>query len=176
MKTKMFLMTGLLFTVAALNGCSAPAHTNTASSERAAKTSSKLDACLLLTRSDAEELMGEAASSPTSSQVGETVSRCGYVSQSNSKRISLLVRQASSRSEAAQIFQKAQNESQGLSGSDPQAVPGLGDAAFWAGGTLKQLNVLKGEAWLIVSARFGGDNDPLAASESATKKILAHLE
>ncbi len=174
MKTKMFLMTGLLFTVATLNGCSAPAHTNTASSERAAKTSSKLDACLLLTKSDAEELMGEAASSPTSSQVGETVSRCAYMSKSG-KRVGLLVRQASSRSEAAQIFQKAQNESKGLSGSDPQAVPGLGDAAFWAGGTLKQLNVLKSEVWLIITANLGG-NDQRAASESVARKILARME
>jgi hypothetical protein len=176
MKSKIISLISMLFTLTTLNGCSAPAHTSAASHERPAKTSSKLDACLLLTKSDAEELMGEAASSPTSSHVGETVSRCGYMSQSGSKRVSLLVRQASSHNEAVQIFQKAQNKSKGLSGSDPQAVPGLGDAAFWAGGTLKQLNVLKGDAWLIVSAHFGSDNDPLAAGESAAKKILAHLE
>jgi hypothetical protein len=175
MKSKMILLASLLFIVTALDGCSAPAHTSTTSDEHPATTSSKLDACLLLTKSDAESLMGEAAGAPTSSQVGETVSRCGYISNSGGRRVSVLARRASSRVEAAQIFQKAQNESKGLSGSDPQMVSGFGDAAFWAGGTLKQLNVLKGEMWLIISSNLGGGNDLLATSESAAKKILAHM-
>src|ERR1700682_1398847 len=176
MKTKLVSVVGLLLLLTTLSACTSTQPSNASGVARSATSGGKADACSLLTKSDAEDLMGEAASSPTSSQVGETVSRCGYMSQSGSKRVSLLERQASSRSEAVQIFQKAQNESKGLSGSDAQVVPGFGDAAVWAGGTLKRMNTLKGEVWLMVRALFGSDNDPLAASESAAKKILAHLE
>ncbi len=175
MKASIVFLTTVLLTVITLGGCSTSEQTKVPSNGPSAKaSSSKLDACSLLTKSDAESLTGESAGPPSTSQVGDTVSRCGYVSASGSKHVSLLARRASSTGEAIQIFKKAQAESKGLSGSDPREIAGLGDAAYWAGGNLKQLNVTKGDVWLIVSANVGG-GDPLTASEAAAKKILARM-
>src|SRR5258708_11678307 len=105
MKSKIILLATVLFTLTTLGGSSALEQTNVGNNGQSVKASgSKLDACSLLIKGDAEGLMGESAGSPTSSQVGDAVSRCGYASLSGGKRVSLLARRASSASEALQIF------------------------------------------------------------------------
>lgn len=54
-------------------------------------------------------------------------------------------------------------------------VSGLGDDAYWTGGNRSQLNVLKNDFWLIITARQG-KADRLAASKDAANKILSHLK
>jgi hypothetical protein len=54
-------------------------------------------------------------------------------------------------------------------------IDGLGDSAYWSAGSLKQLNVLKGDAWLIITANQGNGIDPLEASKNISHSILARM-
>ena len=72
-------------------------------------------------------------------------------------------------------FGQARDTSKELSGADPQVIDGLGYSAYWTGGNLKQMNLLKGDAWLIITASTGNGTDPLEASKSVSRKILARM-
>jgi hypothetical protein len=87
----------------------------------------------------------------------------------------LLLRQAPTTDEAAKIFRQARDTAKELSGTEPQVIDGLGESAYWTGGNLKQLNVLKGDAWLIITATSGNGADPLEASKNVSLKILARM-
>jgi hypothetical protein len=173
----------VLILMATLAGCGTPSSTSDGSAKpdsakASQKTGRDLTACALLAKEDAESLLGETVGAPTTTRndaMGNIVTQCRYSTATGSKRVGLLARQASSGEEAAQIFKKAQSESASLSGSEPQVISGLGDAAYWTGGSLKQLNVLKGEAWLIITAALGNGTDPLEASKAVALKILARL-
>jgi hypothetical protein len=168
------MFSGLLIALVALAGCSASGPASDTHNPAPGKSAGRLDACSLLTPADAEALLREAPGEPVGSQIGEGVSRCGYTGRSGDKRVSLVARRASSSAEAARIFRTAQNESKNLSGVEPRPVSGLGDAAFWAGGTLRQLNVVRNDMWLIVASP--GSADPRPACEAAARRILLHLE
>ena len=140
------------------------------------RSSQRLEACSLLTKSDAESFLGEPVGAPATTHteaMGNIVTQCRYSAPSGSKRVGLLLRQASSIDEAAKIFRQARDTSKELSGADPQVIDGLGDSAYWIGGNLKQLNVLKGDAWLIITASPGDGTDQLEASKTISRRILA---
>jgi hypothetical protein len=54
----------------------------------------------------------------------------------------------------------------------PETVTGLGDRAYWAGGLVKQLNVLAGDTWLVISDSPGRGLDELGPAKQAAAKIL----
>jgi hypothetical protein len=175
---------GLLISVLGLAGCGGPKveTKNASDKERPAdsgtRSRGKIDACVLLTKEDVESFLAEPVGTPATTHteaMGNTVTQCRYSAPSGSKRVGLLLRQAATVDEAAKIFKQARETAKELSGADPQVIAGLGDSAYWIGGNLKQLNVLKGDAWLIITANAGNGTDPLAASKSVSGKILARM-
>ena len=175
----------LLLSLIALEGCGG---TKTAETRNSAgdsppinsskQASGKLDACGLLTKADAESLMGGSVKEPTTTRnemSGIIVSQCRYSDAAGDKQVGLLARQAPTATEAKQVFGSARNASKDLAGTDPQTVSGLGDDAYWTGGNLSQLNVLKDNFWLIITARQG-KGDRLAASKDVANKILSHMQ
>ena len=140
-------------------------------------SSVKLDACGLLTKADAESLLGGSVKEPTTTRNengGTVVSQCHYSNAAGDKQVGLLARQSPTTAEAKQVFGNARRAAKDLSGADPQTISGLGDDAYWTGGNLSQLNVLKDDSWFIVTARQG-KADRLAASREAADKILSHM-
>lgn len=140
----------------------------------------KVDACALLTKDDAEAALGGSVNAPTTNNIeqgGTVVSQCHYSSMSGStiKQVGVLARQSPTADEARQAFQRAQGAAKDLSGTEPQKIAGLGDDAYWTGGNLAQLNVLKDNVWLIVTAN-PGQGDRLEASKAAANKVLAHMQ
>jgi hypothetical protein len=142
------------------------------------KSTQKIDACSLLTKADVESLLAEPVGAPATTHteaMGNTVTQCRYSAPAGNKRVGLLLRQAATADEAAKIFRQARDASKELSGADPQMIDGLGESAYWTGGNLRQLNVLKGDAWLIITASPGNGTDPLEVSKSVSRKILARM-
>lgn len=183
MKIKIALIFAALLSFG-LQGCGAKTEeaknqTGTAQSVGSSKkTSGKIDACALLTRTDAEALLGGAVKEPTTTHNengGTIVTQCHYSNEAGDKQVGLLSRQAPTAAEAKQVFDNARSAAKGLTGVDPQTINGLGDDAYWTGGNLAQLNVLKNDLWLVISARQG-KADRLAATNDAANKILSHLQ
>ena len=148
-----------------------------AGSATAARTSNH--ACELLTGDDAEQLLGGAVKAPVTSvtaEVGVLSSRCGYVSVSTTpvKVVTLLARKYQQPADARNAFEHAHALAQTVSGQIRETVPGLGDRAYWAGGTVNQLNVLAGDTWLVISGTAGPGLDELGPAKLAAAKILAH--
>ena len=147
------------------------------SANSAKQSADKVDACGLLTKADAESFLGESVGQPTTSRteaMGNIVTQCRYSSTSG-KRVGLLARQAPTSEQAAKVFQQARAASNEISGAAPQVIFELGDDAYWTGGGLKQLNVLKSDVWFIITTNPGNGIDPLDASKTVARKIVARM-
>ncbi|HVT15602.1 MAG TPA: hypothetical protein VHQ90_05385 [Thermoanaerobaculia bacterium] len=139
------------------------------------------DACGLLTQADAEALLGGPVTPP---QTGSTAApgtvsstRCSYLSASGSpvKVVTLLLRRYASPAAAADAYERALAMSRSISGAEPadEAGPSLGgQRAYWAGGTVNQLNVLRDDAWLIIGSSLGPGLDQRSSSRAVAARIL----
>jgi hypothetical protein len=163
------------------------------------------DACALLAQDDVEELFGgrarrllsgrapaqtgaRAAASPAAAApgrkwrsegpgTGPIATRCGYASESTTplKVVGLLVEQFPDHAAAASAYDRARGVSGAIAGMPPEDLPGLGDRAYWAGGTLKQLNVLKDNLWLNLNITVGPGLDQEAPARQAVQRVLKRL-
>jgi hypothetical protein len=137
-----------------------------------------VEACALLTAADAQAALGEQevvemTSFLSEAQKQKDPAQCGYNAGSDpSKIVRLEVRRAASPDAASSAFDSTRGL---LAGSAPQDVPGLGDAAFWVGGSLAQLHVRKGATQLIITSQPGEGKDPLAAAKTLAGQALGRL-
>jgi hypothetical protein len=137
-----------------------------------------VDACTLFTAADAQAVLAEEEVVEMSSFLSEgqgkkDPSLCGYNAGSDpSKIVRIEVRRAGSPEAIQSAFDSTRSL---LAGSSPQDVPGLGDGAFWVGGTLQQLHVRKDAAQLIVTSQPGEGKEPLAVAKAIAGKALARL-
>lgn len=158
---------------AAPSGAGAPA-------VRAATPQQENLACKLLTREDAEALLGGPIREPpvTSIITGMRVvsSRCGYISvaKNPTKVVTLLASRYQEPAGVRHAFEHAHALAQTLSGQVPENVDGLGERAYWSGGKVNELHVLRGHDWLVISGTLGPGLDQLAPAKAAAAKILAH--
>jgi hypothetical protein len=157
----------------------AGASTGTGTSAPTGAPATANHACELLTGDDAEQLLGGAVKPPVISltaDIGVVSSRCGYISASTTpvKVVILLARKYQQSADTRSAYERAHAISQTVSGQVPETVPGLGDRAYWAGGTVNQLNVLAGDTWLVISGTSGPGLDQLGPAKQAAAKILAH--
>lgn len=113
-------------------------------------------ACELLTKEIAEQVLEAKVNDATAHDTDSTyatVSTCNYLAEDSFMHaVGLLIRHSKEKGEALTSFDGAIEQSQSLSGVAPQMVDGLGDKAYWAGGTLKQLNIIIGNDLLIFSS------------------------
>lgn len=129
----------------------------------------KINAAEFFVKADAEAVLGSPVGDPTVQGDGVTSSNCTYVA-SNFQGAGLFVRAHTTPT----IFDQAQAASKSVSNVDPVPIEGLGDKAYWAGGKLNQLNVLKGQYWLIISI-FAGGEQSLDLARKAAEKILPRV-
>lgn len=126
-----------------------------------ANTQDAKPACELLTQDIAAAVLGESvppSESKTmhSDEFGSTVTSCSYSTQSTDptkiRTITLLVRYAKDTEESKSIFTDAKTQATSLAGTTPEGMDGIGEEAYWIGGSLNQLNVRKGTGWFIFSS------------------------
>mgnify|MGYP001342072641 CR=1 FL=1 len=127
-----------------------------------------INAAEFFTKADAEAVLGSPVNDPTT-QGGVASSNCTYIA-TNFSGIGLYVRGGTTPT----TFDQAQAASKSISNVDPVPVAGMGEKAYWAGGKLNQLNVLKSQYWLIITVFAGGDKSPDLAKQAA-EKILARM-
>jgi hypothetical protein len=137
-------------------------------------------ACELLTADDAGDVLGGALAAPVTSivqDIGVVSSRCGYIAKGAApvKVVTLLAKTWQNPADAKRAFEHAHALSQSVSGQAPETIAGLGNRAYWAGGTLSQLHVLAGDTWMIFSGTAGPGIDPLPQDKAAAQKTLAHI-
>jgi hypothetical protein len=163
----------------ALAGCGPTSDSKAGKS--AAAPVRQVDACTLFTEADAkavlaEEEVVEMSSFLSDGQKQKDPSQCGYNAGSDpSKIVRIEVRRAASPEAVQGAFDSTRSL---LAGSAPQDVPGLGDGAFWVGGTLEQLHVRKGATQLIITSQTsqpGEGKDPLGIAKAIASKALGRL-
>ncbi|MGE5294918.1 MAG: hypothetical protein ACM3VT_08815 [Solirubrobacterales bacterium] len=145
-----------------------PAATAPAPVQAQAPAQAKLNAAGAFTKADAEAVLGKLAAEPTVTGDGQTWSNCAYVSAEFTS-VGLMIRHITPAA-----FDNAQAMSKSQSGVDPVAVTGFGEKAYWAGGKLNQLNVLKSGKWLIITVA-PGDDKSLDLAKKAAEKILPRV-
>jgi hypothetical protein len=135
------------------------ASTRSASSS-ATGAQAAIDPCGLISASEAEQALGGPVGSPerpAQANIPPRLVTCRYVAPRGQgvAVLSVMVRQGDSDSEARIGFQSAKEQFPGA-----EAVPDLGDQAFWFA---NQLNVLRGRVYLNITGDF----------DSATARSLA---
>ena len=137
-------------------------------------------ACKLLTRDDAEALLGGPVREPPVTSIITAMrvvsSRCGYISvaKNPTKVVTLLASRYQEPADVRHGFEHAHALAQTLSGQVPENVDGLGERAYWSGGKVNELHVLQGHDWLVISGTLGPGLDQLAPAKATAAKILAH--
>jgi hypothetical protein len=173
--------------LAALAGCGPTSGTGGSGSAKGtaaspAGSARQVDACTLFTAADAQAVLGEEEVVEMTSFLNEAQktrdpAQCGYNAGSDpAKVVRLEVRRAASAESAQGAFDSTRSL---LAGSAPQDVPGLGDGAFWVGGSLDQLHVRKGATQLIITSQTtsqpGEGKDPLAVAKGIAGRALPRL-
>jgi hypothetical protein len=167
----------------ALGACDQPSRPEAGKAPAPAAVASPgapLDACAFLTPADAREILGSEVAAPTRSIVpgsGETVSQCSYAGATDAsprprRFLSLLVRQSPA---APAAYDRARAMAKALTGSDPVDVSGVGEKAYWTGGTFKQLTVLAKNVQLVVSVELGDGRDRVEGTKLVARKALSRL-
>jgi hypothetical protein len=148
--TFLFLLV-LIVAFPACGSVSAPSTSEESATETAPPEApaNEVLASSLLTEAEVAGLLGEPIQEVKESGSG-AVSNCTWLTNSF-RSIGVLVRAGGSSEESRTIFEQAFNSSKSISGVEPEQVEGVGDLAYWAGGSLNQMNVLKGRTWIIVS-------------------------
>jgi hypothetical protein len=132
----------------------------------------RVDACELLTKQEAEAILGQTAKDPKkqSEQVSPDgrsgFTLCGYEGVGKGPSFSILARW-----QPGQNAKTAAEQVKSEVGTS-RDVQGLGDVAFWSGG---QMHVFRGPYYLIVSVLVSRDSEALDLSQKVASKAVARL-
>lgn len=172
---------GVTYVIVTNSDDSSTSKTDTTSTTQSIKTGSNayvaVDACDVLTASAAQQILGAGAtkgdtSAGNVSSDDLSVSNCVYTvrtgaTPSSANSVGLLARAAKSATGAAS--NQAQFGSAKPAGS--QDVSGIGDKAYYSP-AYKQLNVLKGNNWYIVTNSMGSVTNATLESDTQLAKLL----
>ena len=141
---------------------------------------SAIDACKLLTQPDAEAVLGGTVKAPENPVSGEglaVVTSCKYrvAAAPSVNNVSIIVRRLDSADAAKQDFEQLKKDMQPKLNVPPTEVAGVGDAAFWSGGSVNQLAVLKGKVQLLIYVNGPQSGEPDAAAKTLATKALGRL-
>jgi hypothetical protein len=138
------------------------------------KTSSNtFDPCVLLTKQDAAAAVGEPVGEPESTRAGRSMmpgvdaSACEYQSASRSHKVHMNIWRASGDSTA--MFRQTY---QGVCATK-ERLAGLGDVACWYSSQHRELQLLKGAAFL--SFQINRSGDATEALTTVARKVAARL-
>lgn len=141
---------------------------------------SAIDACQLFPVNEALGYAGGSVST-MSSTLEDIGARnplvCSYNAGSTSRPrlLKLEVRPAASPRAAARQMDSSRDFLKRLAGGEFQEVPGLGDGAVWAGGSLHQLNVLRGNLVFMITAQTDNAPKSLYIAKMIAQKALSRL-
>ena len=184
MRLLLALLLGLAFAACGAPAQS-PAEQGTPVQESVAAPASvtpPLDSCALLTKADAEALLGAPVAAPSTNQFDtgdpndeHAVSQCLYHTTADAyKSVSVLIRRGATGENAGAALQQIR-ETNPLGGAI-EPLAGLGDDALWShGGAGDQLNVAKGRFLVIASADLGKGNSTLEISKAIAQRVLERL-
>ncbi len=117
-------------------------------SAQAPAAASKFDACKLLTKADAEQILGEPVDSPTNPMQGDatySVDSCEYKvtggTALDNATLVVTVPASGDPARAQAVFNSGKQQAQAMYNAAPVDVPGLGDAAYWVGGAGNNLSI-----------------------------------
>ena len=134
-----------------------------------AGNATSVDACALLSKADAEKILGQPVKDPESPVQGSAdfnVSSCVYHTQTGTAldRVALVVWVVASgdAAYAKTAFETDKQKVPANYNADPVDVAGVGDAAYWVAGAGNQLMVLKGTVQfsLLASTQKGDTASP----------------
>jgi hypothetical protein len=177
-----------LLLLLALAGCGSlsapPLPTFTATLSAPVKTSTV--ACSLLTKAEAESILGLPVNDPNTMSstdkqgAKDEATTCRYTEKVATplatpnpldKQITLIAINHPTVAEATQVFA----ETQGHYGTRAEPVGGIGERAFWLTAD-KQLNVLRGDVWLIIIADSATEKGSLESARQVASIALSKLQ
>jgi hypothetical protein len=142
---------------------------------------SAINACKLFPLTEAMDYAGGSVSTMSSMLEDENGNRdprvCAYNAGNSSQPriLKIEVRPTSSPRAAARQMEASRDFLKRLARGETQEVPGLGDKAIWAGGDLHQLNVLRGNLLLIITAQTDNAPKSLYVAKLIAQKALSRL-
>jgi hypothetical protein len=167
----------------ALAGCGkqAPAAAQPSAGQQP-QLANTIDACTLLTKADAEQVLGspvDEALRPVQSTEPNIVDSCEYrITGATAKDhvVLTVVLPVSGDLESAQkIFAAGRQGAQATYGSTLPDVPGLGDSAYWVGGEGNTLMMMKGSMTVSLSVSTQKGDIPSQAMLDLGKLVLGRL-
>ena len=141
-----------------------------------------IDSCELLTKIDAEAILGAAVAAPRTSQADASVpsdapavSQCLYHTTSDDyKSVSLMIRRGAAEEGTGSGLRHMRDS--GALGGTVDPIDGLGDDALWShGGPSDQLVATKGRFLVIASADLGRGVPTLDVSKAIVQHVLDQL-
>jgi len=141
-----------------------------------------IDACALFTKADAESILGQPVGEPEFPIQGSAtfnVTSCKYRLQNDrftSASLIVTVPVNGNVQSAQTAYNTDKSQVQEMYSVAPVDVPGLGDNAYWAGGSGNHLAILAGNVHLIIRADgLSGDVPPQPLVDLAGK-MLSQLQ
>jgi hypothetical protein len=138
-----------------------------------------INACLLLTPEEADEAAGEAVdmlASPLDVTIGVDSVKCSYGDLGPPLRlVSVEVRRLPNPERARAAFSGSEATMRRLAVGKVESVPGLGEAAFWAGGNVQQLHTLSGDLLVRVAVELGEESKRQGAAEAIARRALERI-
>lgn len=177
MKSMLLVLTFALLLAACRGGSDAP--------EGATIDTASLNACELFTVQDALQFNGGRAVAPRSSTFDDasrsgSALTCSFntaVSTPDQPQVlGLEVKPARSPEAAARNLESSRTMLKRLTGGEIQEVPGVGEKAVFAGGTLSQLHVLKGNLVLVVTAQTDNQPRSLYLAKLIAQRVIERLD
>jgi hypothetical protein len=152
------------------------------SSAAPAGVATAIDSCELLTKIDAEAILGAAVAAPRTSPPdagvpadSPAVSQCLYHTAGDDyKSVSLMIRRAAAEEGTGSGLRRMRDS--GALGGTVDPIDGLGDDALWShGGPSDQLVATKGRFLVIASADLGRGVPTLDVSKAIVQHVLDQL-
>jgi hypothetical protein len=140
-----------------------------------------LDACILFPGYEAEAFAGEEVASMSSTLDDATNRRdplvCSYNAGSlaEPRIVGLEVRASATPAAARSRFEGSKPFLRNLAAGEAQDVPGLGQGAYWVGGSLHQLHVLEGNLILVVTVQTANAAKSLYLCKQVAQRVLNRL-
>jgi len=143
------------------------------------KSNQTVSACDALGQTDATAVLGGNVTvipGPNATQPDNSffISNCSFASD-EARTANILIRQAADASVIRSQFNAARSVTESLYGVKPQELTGIGEAAFWVGNSVNQLNILKGGRWITIMVFGMSDDNRFSLSKSIAARMLRRL-
>jgi hypothetical protein len=184
MKKPLFSITfpGTIILLLVLSSCGSPTAVATQPPKAQSPAFEKINACNLLTKADAAQIMGSPVDDPTHPVQGsETfyVDSCKYKKTGGTAldgvTLTVEIPVNGDLATAQTAFTSGKQQAQAAYNSAPQDVTGVGDAAYWVGGAGNTLLVMKGIYTFTLSASTQRGSSPSQAMLDLARVVLGRL-